>query len=86
MNKRLVAGLCLLLTMTIANVACESKTGKPDPAEPLILVTGATGTQGGAVARELLDRGYRVRGLTRDPSKAAAQALQALGAQVERIR
>jgi nucleoside-diphosphate-sugar epimerase len=32
-----------------------------------ILVTGATGQQGGAVARELLERGFSVRALTRDP-------------------
>jgi len=32
-------------------------------------VAGATGQQGGAVARSLLKRGFTVRGLTRDPSK-----------------
>jgi nucleoside-diphosphate-sugar epimerase len=32
-----------------------------------ILVTGATGQQGGAVAQELLERGFGVRALTRDP-------------------
>ena len=36
-----------------------------------ILVAGATGTQGGAVARELNARGYHVRGLTRDPESGA---------------
>ena len=46
----------------------------------VILVTGATGTQGGAVARELLERGYSVRGLTRNPGSKAAQALSDLGA------
>jgi uncharacterized protein YbjT (DUF2867 family) len=51
----------------------------PDSA-PVILVTGATGTQGGAVARELLQRGYTVRGLTRKPESDKAQALTALGA------
>jgi uncharacterized protein YbjT (DUF2867 family) len=34
-----------------------------------ILVSGATGQQGGAVAQSLLKRGFVVRGLTRDPSK-----------------
>lgn len=37
----------------------------------LILVTGATGQQGGAVARSLLRRGQKVRALTRNPAKAA---------------
>ena len=32
-----------------------------------ILVTGATGRQGGAVLRHLHDRGFTVRALTRDP-------------------
>ena len=33
----------------------------------LFLVTGATGTQGGATARALLAAGHRVRILTRNP-------------------
>ena len=48
----------------------------------VILVTGATGQQGGAVARELLARGHRVRAMTRKPDGAAAQALARLGAEV----
>ncbi len=41
-----------------------------------ILVTGATGQQGGAVVRHLLSRvDFEVRALTRDPYKPAAQAL-----------
>ena len=51
-------------------------------AERLILVTGATGKQGGAVARSLLDRGFRGRALTRDPQKPEAQALTEQGAEV----
>lgn len=46
-----------------------------------ILVSGATGTQGGAVARSLLGHGHRVRAMTRNPQSAAAQALSALGAE-----
>jgi uncharacterized protein YbjT (DUF2867 family) len=48
----------------------------------LILVTGATGQQGGAVARELIAAGHKVRALTRTPEKDAAKALAALGAEV----
>jgi uncharacterized protein YbjT (DUF2867 family) len=40
-----------------------------------ILVTGATGKQGGAVLRHLRARGFPVRALTRDPDKPAARAL-----------
>lgn len=45
-----------------------------------ILVTGATGQQGGAVARCLLSRGQKVRVLTRAPEKA--RNLDKLGAEV----
>ena len=50
--------------------------------EQVFLVTGATGRQGGAVARRLLKRGHRVRALTRDPKKPAARALAEMGAEV----
>ena len=50
--------------------------------EQVIVVTGATGQQGGAVARHLLKAGWRVRALVRDTSKAAAQALAAQGAEL----
>jgi uncharacterized protein YbjT (DUF2867 family) len=46
-----------------------------------VLVTGATGSQGGATARALLAMGTRIRFLTRDPKSDAAQALVASGAQ-----
>jgi uncharacterized protein YbjT (DUF2867 family) len=50
-----------------------------------ILVTGATGAQGGSVARHLLARGrFAVRALTRDPRSEAAQELRAAGAEVVR--
>src|SRR6266511_4102839 len=47
-----------------------------------VLVLGATGRQGGATARHLLIRGWRVRAFTRDPDKPAAQALHQAGALV----
>jgi uncharacterized protein YbjT (DUF2867 family) len=40
-----------------------------------ILVFGATGQQGGSVATALLERGWRVRALVRDPSSPKAQSL-----------
>jgi len=48
----------------------------------LIVVTGATGQQGGATARELLAAGHRVRAVTRKPDGEPARALAALGAEV----
>ncbi len=49
-----------------------------------ILVTGATGQQGGATARHLLAAGRRVRALVRDPGSDRAVALQAAGAELVR--
>lgn len=45
-----------------------------------VLVTGATGKQGGAAARALLAAGTPVRALVRDPGTAAARALAEAGA------
>ncbi|WP_046734699.1 NmrA/HSCARG family protein [Streptomyces humi] len=45
-----------------------------------ILVLGATGRQGGSAARHLLDRGWTVHALVRDPDKPAARELAAKGA------
>ena len=50
--------------------------------DKLIVVTGATGQQGGATAKHLLKQGWRVRALTRDVQGAAAQALAFAGAEV----
>lgn len=46
-----------------------------------ILVTGATGAQGGGAARRLLAAGRSVRFLTRDAKSPAAQALLSAGAE-----
>ena len=50
----------------------------------LVLVTGATGQQGGAVARNLLERGFGVRALTRDPEKPEAKVLAERSAEIVR--
>lgn len=47
-----------------------------------ILVTAATGKQGGATARRLLAAGWRVRALVRDPAAPAARALAEAGAEL----
>src|SRR6187549_748467 len=47
-----------------------------------ILVTGATGKQGGATAHELLAAGHKVRALTRHTDSPAARELAKLGAEV----
>ncbi|GAA1694646.1 NmrA family NAD(P)-binding protein [Streptomyces yatensis] len=53
----------------------------PAPSAP-VLVTGATGQQGGATARALLSAGVPVRALVRDPATERARAVAALGAEL----
>jgi len=53
-----------------------SNTGKT------ILVTGATGQQGGVTTRHLLARGFSVRALVRDAGAPAARSLTRIGAQL----
>lgn len=50
--------------------------------ERSVLVSGATGRQGGAVIRHLLARGWKPRALSRNPGGAAAQDLVGLGVEV----
>jgi uncharacterized protein YbjT (DUF2867 family) len=49
-----------------------------------VVVCGATGRQGGAVARHLLEDGWRVRAMTRTPEGPKARSLPDLGAEVVR--
>jgi uncharacterized protein YbjT (DUF2867 family) len=45
-----------------------------------VVVTGSTGKQGGAVARGLLERGHKVRAVTRNPDSSQAKSLANAGA------
>jgi uncharacterized protein YbjT (DUF2867 family) len=63
----------------IANVLREDIMDKK---RDIILITGATGNQGGAIALQLLSAGYQVRAMTRDPQGDKARFLAAKGAQV----
>lgn len=47
-----------------------------------IAVLGATGNQGGHVARALLDAGWQVRAITRNPESPRARTLAHLGAEL----
>ncbi|HUB39840.1 MAG TPA: NmrA family NAD(P)-binding protein [Streptosporangiaceae bacterium] len=56
---------------------------EPDgPGSAPVLVLGATGGQGGAVAAALIRAGRSVRALVRDPQSASARKLGAAGAQL----
>ena len=50
--------------------------------QDLVLVTGVTGKQGGAVARELVAKGVRVRGMTRHPESDVARGMRELGIEI----
>ena len=56
----------------------------PKNNDRLILVSGATGQQGGAALKHLRDRGFPVRALTRDPSQEKARKLVGRGTEVAR--
>jgi len=45
----------------------------------VVVVTGATGKQGGAVVKSLLERGHEVRAITRETQSAKARALADAG-------
>jgi len=47
-----------------------------------VLVTGATGRQGGAVVRHMLRKGWKLRALTRNASSHAAQELGRSGVEL----
>lgn len=47
-----------------------------------IVVCGATGGLGGAVARQMLQEGWKVRGITRNKDSAGAKALSQAGAEL----
>ena len=47
-----------------------------------VLVSGATGQQGGALARVLLDKGHQVRAFVRKPNSPEAKELERLGARL----
>jgi uncharacterized protein YbjT (DUF2867 family) len=50
--------------------------------ERTILVAGATGKQGGAIARALAGKGFKIRAFTRKPESDAAKALAKTGAEI----
>src|SRR5713226_4041914 len=51
-------------------------------ADRTVLVTGATGRQGGAVVRHMLPKGWKLRALTRNPQSHAAQSLARQGVEI----
>ncbi len=56
--------------------------GLSKPQSRVILVTGATGRQGGAVARQLRQVGFQVRAMTRNVNSQAAKTLASAGIEI----
>jgi uncharacterized protein YbjT (DUF2867 family) len=50
--------------------------------DKVVLVTGATGRQGGAVVRHMLLKGWKLRALTRNPESHAAKSLARQGVEL----
>jgi len=74
----------IVFLAALSTLPCSTSAQEIDRSMRIILVAGATGTQGGAVARELAARGYGVMGLTRNPDSAVSRELAALG--IEMVR
>jgi uncharacterized protein YbjT (DUF2867 family) len=56
----------------------------------IITVFGATGNQGGSVIKHILadptlSKEFKIRGITRDVSKPAAQALEKQGVEMKKV-
>ena len=70
-------------SLTRAVLAWAREGGAMSKADRIVLVTGATGRQGGAVVHHMLPKGWKLRALTREaPSGPAAQQLAAMGIEV----
>jgi uncharacterized protein YbjT (DUF2867 family) len=57
------------------------------PSAPLIVIVGSTGNQGGSIIQALAesDKPYRIRGITRDVTKPAAQKLASQGVEMVNV-
>jgi len=47
-----------------------------------VLITGATGKQGGSAVRHMLGKGWNLTALTRDPKSKVAKALLEKGVEI----
>src|SRR5438128_1352504 len=82
---RRATGLFRVVPVAVATAGLiavlSAKERKQNMAQKLtVVVTGSTGKQGGAVARGLLERGHKVRAVTRDPNSSQSKLLANSGA------
>src|ERR1700674_3647339 len=79
--RRRATGLFRVVPAALAAASLTTEERNQNMAQKLtVVVTGSTGKQGGAVARGLLERGHRVRAVTRDPNSSQAKVLANAGA------
>src|ERR1700723_979579 len=67
------------VALSVAGLTAEERN-KNMTQKLTVVVTGSTGKQGGTVARGLLERGHKVRAVTRDPNSSQAKSLANAGA------
>src|SRR5713226_4801460 len=78
---RRATGLFRVVPVALAAAGLTAGERNQNMAQELtVVVTGSTGKQGGAVARGLLERGHKVRAVTRDPNSSQAKSLANAGA------
>ncbi len=70
MKTQRFLGAFSALFVLLVLAGCGSLAGSGAPAEPLVVVAGATGGTGRALVSNLQDQGYRVRAFVRDADKA----------------
>jgi uncharacterized protein YbjT (DUF2867 family) len=68
------------VALAAAGLSAEEGNQNMSQNKLTVVVTGATGKQGGAVAQGLLARGHKVRAVTRDPNSKPAKLLADAGA------
>ena len=73
--------LVISFSLALALLGFQSLSAA-DNSDRLILVSGATGTQGGAVVRALLEKGFAVRAMTRNPGSERAIRLAGSGVEI----
>lgn len=77
---KIIAISCAIFLLQACSPTSQGVNYKPE--ENLALVTGITGNQGGGVANAVLDRGFKVRGLSRNISSDRSREWAARGVEM----
>src|SRR5258708_22611840 len=78
---RSATGVFRVVSVALAATGLTAEERNQNMSQGLtVVITGSTGKQGGAVARGLLERGHKVRAVTRDTNSSQAKSLASAGA------